>query len=71
MDRGAAVFDLADAGGQLQEPESSIGMDDADVPDLADFRALEEPPASAVPGCSGDLRAGSGGQPYRDDIAGA
>eukprot|EP00969_Alexandrium_andersonii_P319685 14122761-Alexandrium_andersonii.AAC.1 len=71
MDRGVAVFDLTTAGGQLAEPENSIGMGDADITDLADFRAVDEPPASAVSGCSGDRRAGSGGQPCRDDIAGA
>eukprot|EP00969_Alexandrium_andersonii_P048927 2146094-Alexandrium_andersonii.AAC.1 len=53
------------------EPESSIGMDDAGITDPTDFHAVEETPASAVSGGSGDRRAGSGGQPCRDDITGA
>eukprot|EP00969_Alexandrium_andersonii_P092737 4093530-Alexandrium_andersonii.AAC.1 len=57
-------------GGSPVEPESSIGMGDATVEDIADFRAVE-PPASAVSEWSGDCRSGSGGQPYRGDIAGA
>eukprot|EP00969_Alexandrium_andersonii_P061230 2698974-Alexandrium_andersonii.AAC.1 len=64
MDRGVAAFDLTAAGDQLAEPESSIGVGDADIEDLTDFRSVDEPPASAAPGCSGDRRAGSGGQPY-------
>eukprot|EP00969_Alexandrium_andersonii_P085793 3782141-Alexandrium_andersonii.AAC.1 len=39
MDRGMAAFDLVAAGGPLEEPESSIGVDDADIADIADFRA--------------------------------
>eukprot|EP00969_Alexandrium_andersonii_P025099 1096942-Alexandrium_andersonii.AAC.1 len=58
-------------GGQLVEPENSIGMDDADVENVADFRAAEEPPASAMSDCSDGRRAGSSGQPCRDAITGA
>eukprot|EP00969_Alexandrium_andersonii_P017182 751992-Alexandrium_andersonii.AAC.1 len=71
MDRGRAAFDLAAAGDQLEEPESSIGVDDADIADLADFRAAEATPASVGSECSDGRRAGPGGQPYRGDIAGA
>eukprot|EP00969_Alexandrium_andersonii_P262278 11594573-Alexandrium_andersonii.AAC.1 len=39
--------------------------------DIADFRAAEEPPASAMPERSDGRRSGPGGQPYRDDITGA
>eukprot|EP00969_Alexandrium_andersonii_P046001 2018761-Alexandrium_andersonii.AAC.1 len=62
MNRGMAVFDLAAAGGQLEEPESSIGMDDADITDIADFQAADAAAASAVSECSDDRRAGAGGQ---------
>eukprot|EP00969_Alexandrium_andersonii_P168247 7437928-Alexandrium_andersonii.AAC.1 len=62
MGRGADAFDLTAAGDQLTEPESSIGLDDADIADLFDFRAVNEPLASAASGWSGDRRAGSGGQ---------
>eukprot|EP00969_Alexandrium_andersonii_P310606 13725372-Alexandrium_andersonii.AAC.1 len=71
MGRGVAVFDLKAQGGQLVEPEGSIGMDDADIEDITDFRAVEEPPASAVCECSDDRRADSGGRPCRGDITGA
>eukprot|EP00969_Alexandrium_andersonii_P056711 2500435-Alexandrium_andersonii.AAC.1 len=71
MDRGVAVFDLVAAGDQLLEPERSAGMGDAGIEDLTDSRPVDEPPASAASGCSGDRRAGSGGQPYRDDVTGA
>eukprot|EP00969_Alexandrium_andersonii_P145165 6419289-Alexandrium_andersonii.AAC.1 len=47
MDRGVAVFDLTAAGAQLEEPESSCGMGDADIKDLTDFRAVGESSASA------------------------
>eukprot|EP00969_Alexandrium_andersonii_P255936 11314351-Alexandrium_andersonii.AAC.1 len=46
-------------------------MDDADIGDISDFRAAEEPPASSVSEYSGGRRAESGGQPYRDDVTGA
>eukprot|EP00969_Alexandrium_andersonii_P071249 3145609-Alexandrium_andersonii.AAC.1 len=71
MDRGMAVFDLAAAGDQLQEPEGSIGMDDADIADIADFRAADAAAVSAVSECSDGPRAGPGGHPYRGDITGA
>eukprot|EP00969_Alexandrium_andersonii_P254794 11262398-Alexandrium_andersonii.AAC.1 len=45
-------------------------MDDADIEDITDFRAVEEPPASSMSECSDDRRAGPGGQPYGDDITG-
>eukprot|EP00969_Alexandrium_andersonii_P049688 2180755-Alexandrium_andersonii.AAC.1 len=53
------------------ESERSTGMGDAGVEDIAAFRSAEEPPASAVSGCSDDRRAGSGGRPYRGDSTGA
>eukprot|EP00969_Alexandrium_andersonii_P159549 7049367-Alexandrium_andersonii.AAC.1 len=62
MDRGVAVLDLTAAGDQLEEPGSSIGMGDADITDLADFRAVDETPASAVSELSDGRRAGPGGQ---------
>eukprot|EP00969_Alexandrium_andersonii_P017916 784349-Alexandrium_andersonii.AAC.1 len=71
MGRGVAVFDLAAAGGQLEEPESSIGEVDADITDIANFRAVDAATASAVSECSGGRRAGPGGQTYRGDITGA
>eukprot|EP00969_Alexandrium_andersonii_P059665 2628162-Alexandrium_andersonii.AAC.1 len=71
MEHGMAVFDLAAAGDQLEEPESSIGVDDADITDIVDFRAADTAAASAVSECSDDRRAGAGGQAYRDDITGA
>eukprot|EP00969_Alexandrium_andersonii_P193186 8532499-Alexandrium_andersonii.AAC.1 len=71
MGRGMAVFDRAAAGGPLEEPESSIGVDDADITDIADFRAADAATASAVSECSDGRRAGPGGQLRRDDIAGA
>eukprot|EP00969_Alexandrium_andersonii_P030314 1322286-Alexandrium_andersonii.AAC.1 len=43
-------------------------MDDADVEDITDFRAVEEPPASAMFECSGDRRAESGGRPCCDVV---
>eukprot|EP00969_Alexandrium_andersonii_P356419 15446505-Alexandrium_andersonii.AAC.1 len=46
-------------------------MDDADIADITDFRALDPDAASAVPECSGGRRAEPGGQSYRDDITGA
>eukprot|EP00969_Alexandrium_andersonii_P028377 1238775-Alexandrium_andersonii.AAC.1 len=46
-------------------------MDDADITDIADFRAVDAATASAVSECSDGRRAGPGGQPYRDDITGA
>eukprot|EP00969_Alexandrium_andersonii_P136407 6035190-Alexandrium_andersonii.AAC.1 len=58
-------------GGRLVETESSIGVDDADIEDITDFRTVEESPASSVSECSGDRRAGPGEQPYRDDVTGA
>eukprot|EP00969_Alexandrium_andersonii_P325499 14382685-Alexandrium_andersonii.AAC.1 len=60
MNRCVAVFDLTAAGDQLEEPERSIGVGDADIADLTDFRAVDEPLASAVSGRSGDRRAVSG-----------
>eukprot|EP00969_Alexandrium_andersonii_P181369 8014031-Alexandrium_andersonii.AAC.1 len=71
MDRGMAVFDLAAAGDQLEEPESSIGVDDADIAGIADLRATDAAVASAVSECSDSRRAGPGGLPYRGDITGA
>eukprot|EP00969_Alexandrium_andersonii_P295708 13071210-Alexandrium_andersonii.AAC.1 len=71
MDRGMAVFDLTAAGDQLEEPESGIGVGDADITDIADFRAADAAVASAVSECSDGRIAGLGGQPYRDDITGA
>eukprot|EP00969_Alexandrium_andersonii_P276275 12212029-Alexandrium_andersonii.AAC.1 len=62
MDRGMAVFDLAAAGGQPEGPESSVGMDDADITDIANFRAVDAATASAVSECSDGCRAGPGGQ---------
>eukprot|EP00969_Alexandrium_andersonii_P007962 347094-Alexandrium_andersonii.AAC.1 len=67
MGRGVAVFDLAAAGEHLEEPEGSAGMDDADFADITNFRSMDSDTASAVPECSGDCRAGPGGQTYRDD----
>eukprot|EP00969_Alexandrium_andersonii_P098384 4342305-Alexandrium_andersonii.AAC.1 len=46
-------------------------MDDADIADLTDFRALGVTPASAGSERSDGRRAGQGGQPRRDDVAGA
>eukprot|EP00969_Alexandrium_andersonii_P093145 4112528-Alexandrium_andersonii.AAC.1 len=66
-----AVLDLMAEGDQLVGPEGGIGMDDADIEDITDFRAAEEPPALAMSECSDDRQAGSNGQPYRDDITGA
>eukprot|EP00969_Alexandrium_andersonii_P002345 102231-Alexandrium_andersonii.AAC.1 len=43
-------------------------MDDADIVDVANFRAMDSDFASAVPESSGDRRAGPGGQAHRDDI---
>eukprot|EP00969_Alexandrium_andersonii_P278505 12310722-Alexandrium_andersonii.AAC.1 len=71
MDRGMAVFDLSAAGDQLEEPESNVGMGDADITDIADFRAVDADAASAVSECSDGRRAGPGGQTYRGDITGA
>eukprot|EP00969_Alexandrium_andersonii_P287452 12708339-Alexandrium_andersonii.AAC.1 len=62
MDRGMAVFDLAATGEQFAEPEGSIGMDDADIADITNFRAMDSDTASVVPEWSGDRRAGPGGQ---------
>eukprot|EP00969_Alexandrium_andersonii_P169023 7470723-Alexandrium_andersonii.AAC.1 len=71
MDRGTAVFDLAAAGEQLEESEGSIGMDDADITDIADFQAVDAGAASAVPERSGERKAGPGGRTYCGDITGA
>eukprot|EP00969_Alexandrium_andersonii_P005357 232993-Alexandrium_andersonii.AAC.1 len=71
MGCGMAALDLTAAGDQLEERESSIGVDDAGITDIAAFRAVDSATASAVSECSGGRRAGPGGQPYRDDIAGA
>eukprot|EP00969_Alexandrium_andersonii_P295242 13051410-Alexandrium_andersonii.AAC.1 len=46
-------------------------MDDADIADIADFRAAGSDAASAALEPSGGCRAGSGGQTYRDDVTGA
>eukprot|EP00969_Alexandrium_andersonii_P026096 1138957-Alexandrium_andersonii.AAC.1 len=46
-------------------------MDDADITDIADFRATDAAVASAVSECSDGRRAGPGGPPCRDDITGA
>eukprot|EP00969_Alexandrium_andersonii_P110977 4898635-Alexandrium_andersonii.AAC.1 len=62
MDRGMAVFDLAPAGEEPEEPGGSIGMDDADILDISNFRAPESDTASAAPECSGGCRAGPGGR---------
>eukprot|EP00969_Alexandrium_andersonii_P137922 6099479-Alexandrium_andersonii.AAC.1 len=62
MGRGVAAFDLAAAEDQLEESESVVGMDGADITDIADFRAADVAAASAVSECSGDRRAGPGGQ---------
>eukprot|EP00969_Alexandrium_andersonii_P249230 11015194-Alexandrium_andersonii.AAC.1 len=62
MGRGVAVFDLAAAEDQLEEPESVIGMGDADITDIANFRAADVAADSAMSECSGDRRAGPGGQ---------
>eukprot|EP00969_Alexandrium_andersonii_P301465 13326934-Alexandrium_andersonii.AAC.1 len=62
MDRGVAVFDLAAVGCQLEEPGSSVGVDDADIADVANFRAVDAAAASAVSECSDGRRAGPGGQ---------
>eukprot|EP00969_Alexandrium_andersonii_P010831 471620-Alexandrium_andersonii.AAC.1 len=67
MDRGVAAFDLLAVGDQLEEPESGIGMGDADIADIADFRAADAAAASPVSECSGGRRAGPGGQPYRSE----
>eukprot|EP00969_Alexandrium_andersonii_P229624 10141304-Alexandrium_andersonii.AAC.1 len=47
-------------------------MDDADIANVADFRAPagEEPGGPAWSGCSGGHGAGSGAQQFRDDIRG-
>eukprot|EP00969_Alexandrium_andersonii_P113520 5017483-Alexandrium_andersonii.AAC.1 len=66
-----AVFDLAAVGEQCEEPEGSVGMDDADTADITNFRAMASDSASAVPELSCGCRAGSGGQTYRDDVTGA
>eukprot|EP00969_Alexandrium_andersonii_P078568 3464411-Alexandrium_andersonii.AAC.1 len=71
MNRGVAVFDLSAAGGQLVGLERSGGAGDSDIEDLADFRPAGEQLASAAPGFPGDRGAGSNGQPFRGDIAGA
>eukprot|EP00969_Alexandrium_andersonii_P197650 8731862-Alexandrium_andersonii.AAC.1 len=71
MDRGMAVFDVAATGDQLEEPESSVGVDDADIANIANFRAADAAVDSAASECSDGRRAGPGGQPYRDDITGA
>eukprot|EP00969_Alexandrium_andersonii_P203783 9004353-Alexandrium_andersonii.AAC.1 len=71
MDRGMAVFDLAVAVGQPAEIEGSIGLDDADITDIADFRAADATPDAAVSERSDVRRTGTGMQPYRDDITGA
>eukprot|EP00969_Alexandrium_andersonii_P362574 15460012-Alexandrium_andersonii.AAC.1 len=62
MDRGMTVFDLAAVGDQLEEPESSIGMGDADITDIANFRAVDAATASVMSECSDGCRAGPGGQ---------
>eukprot|EP00969_Alexandrium_andersonii_P334866 14799670-Alexandrium_andersonii.AAC.1 len=62
MDRGMAAFDLAAVGEQREEPEGSVGMDDADIADITNFRAADSDAASAVPELPGGRRAGSGGQ---------
>eukprot|EP00969_Alexandrium_andersonii_P318311 14060428-Alexandrium_andersonii.AAC.1 len=64
MDRGMAAFDLAAAGEQFEEPEGSIGLDDADIADITNFQATGSDTASATPECSGGRRAGPGGQTY-------
>eukprot|EP00969_Alexandrium_andersonii_P002567 111304-Alexandrium_andersonii.AAC.1 len=46
-------------------------MGDADIEDAADFRAVEESPASAVSECSDDRRVDSGGRRYCGDTRGA
>eukprot|EP00969_Alexandrium_andersonii_P083479 3682647-Alexandrium_andersonii.AAC.1 len=46
-------------------------MDDADIADITDFRAVGSGTASAAPEPSGGCGAGSGGQTYRDEITGA
>eukprot|EP00969_Alexandrium_andersonii_P071516 3156963-Alexandrium_andersonii.AAC.1 len=71
MGRGVAAFDLTAVGEQFEEPEGRIGVDDADIADSTNFRAVDSDTASAAPECSGDRRAGSGVQTYRGDIAGA
>eukprot|EP00969_Alexandrium_andersonii_P231369 10218382-Alexandrium_andersonii.AAC.1 len=46
-------------------------MGDADITDIANFRAVGAATASAVSECSDGCRAGPCGQTYRDDITGA
>eukprot|EP00969_Alexandrium_andersonii_P053978 2375001-Alexandrium_andersonii.AAC.1 len=46
-------------------------MDDADIAHIANFRVMDSDTASAMPECSGDRRAGPGGQTFRGDITGA
>eukprot|EP00969_Alexandrium_andersonii_P261180 11546630-Alexandrium_andersonii.AAC.1 len=47
MDRGMAAFDLTAVGVQFEEPEGGIGMDDADIADITNFRAMDSGTASA------------------------
>eukprot|EP00969_Alexandrium_andersonii_P256629 11345389-Alexandrium_andersonii.AAC.1 len=46
-------------------------MGDADITDIADFRAADAAAAFVVSECSDCRRAGPGGQLHRGDIAGA
>eukprot|EP00969_Alexandrium_andersonii_P139995 6193039-Alexandrium_andersonii.AAC.1 len=71
MDHGMAVLDLATAVDQPEEIEGSIGLGDADITGIADFRAADAAPVSAVLECSDARRTGTGAQAYRDDITGA
>eukprot|EP00969_Alexandrium_andersonii_P255107 11277392-Alexandrium_andersonii.AAC.1 len=65
-----AAFDLAAAGDQPEEPEGTVGLGDANITDIADFRASDAATDSAVSECSDGRRTGPGGQPCRDDITG-
>eukprot|EP00969_Alexandrium_andersonii_P248304 10972323-Alexandrium_andersonii.AAC.1 len=65
------VFDLAAAVDQPEEIEGSVGLEDADVTDIADFRAADATPVSAVSERSDARRTGTGAQAYRDDVTGA
>eukprot|EP00969_Alexandrium_andersonii_P050888 2236145-Alexandrium_andersonii.AAC.1 len=61
MDRCAAMYDLTTAGEQFEEPEDSSSMNDADIPDITHFRALDSDAASAEPESSG-VRGGAIGR---------